>query len=123
MGMTETLTPLSRQDKEKAEIRRWLDSLELPTSIVEYRLLLDTDWEGDPKVKIYFILSDDLDDAAFHVEALRIREMVMESFYQTEMKRWPFPAFRQKHEQDELDEEERRERERAERRQVKRRRA
>ena len=101
---------------EEAEIRQWLDGLELPETVVEYRLLLDNDWEGDPKVDIYFILTDSLSDREFHEEAQRIRRMVMDSFYDSDLRRWPYPHFRQKAEQDALDAEERRHQQRVEKR-------
>lgn len=103
------ITMVGRRNEE-AEIREWLDSLDLPNTIVEYRLILDVDWEGDPKVNIDFILTDDLNDVSFREEAERIRRKVMEAFHQSNLARWPFPYFSQKSEQDELDAEERRER-------------
>ena len=101
---------------EAAEIREWLDSLGLPETIVEYRLILDVDWEGDPKVNIDFILTDDLDNKGFLQEAERIRRKVMDAFHQSNLDRWPFPSFSQKSAEDELDDEERRERAKSEKR-------
>ena len=103
------ITMVGRRNEE-AEIREWLDSLNLPETIVEYRLILDVDWEGDPKVNIDFVLTDDLDNKAFLQEAERIRRMVMDAFHQSDLARWPFPYFSQKSEQDKSDAEERRER-------------
>lgn len=112
-------TTLARKNEE-AEIRDWLDSLNLPGTIIEYRLLLDNDWQGEPKVVIYFILSDSLmtdegkTDKAFQEESGRIHQKVLNSFFERGLNRWPFPHFRFKSEQDALDEEERKDQQRIE---------
>ena len=112
-------TILTRKNEE-AEIRDWLDSLDLPDSVVEYRLLLDNDWQGEPKVVIYFILSDSLmtregkTDKAFQEESESIHRKVLDSFFERGLNRWPFPHFRLKSEQDALDEEDRKDQQRIE---------
>lgn len=100
---------ISRAEAErknrKDTIRRILDTVGLPPSVVEYRLEFVTDSTGEPAFWVYFILSDDLTDAEFLQEVRNIKNIVYAPLWQNETGLFGYTTFRQKHEQDEIDQE------------------
>jgi hypothetical protein len=99
--------PLITREMQKNEeaVRRVLDGLGLPDTVVEYRLRFDNDSAGEPAVYIHFILRDDLSEKEFLEIAHRIRQEAMNALWQSEMELNPYIRFRVRSEQSALDKE------------------
>ncbi len=89
---------------EQKHIETVLATIERPSSVIDIRHALDTDWTGDPAVFIWVILRDDVAGSSGIAEHTKpIRSTIVQALRDAEIGRWPFLRFRGQAEQEELD--------------------
>jgi hypothetical protein len=92
---------------EQEQVEAVLASIENFPFVTEIRHALDDDWSGDPAVRFWVILRDDvLESSEFADHARRVHWTIFEAVNKSEIDRWPYIRFRGKSEQVELDREE-----------------
>ncbi len=89
---------------EQEQVETILGSIERPSFVTEIRHILDNDWSGDPAVRIWVILRDDIADSGEILEYSQpIRSTIARALRDAEIDRWPYVHFRGQSEQAELD--------------------
>ncbi len=91
---------------EQDQVEAVLASIEHFPFVTEIRHELDNDWAGEPAVRFWVILQDDVTDAEFAERAEKVRWTIFEAVNKSEIDRWPYIRFRDESEQMELDREE-----------------
>ena len=89
---------------EQEQIETALASVERPSYVTELRFVLDNDWSGDPAVRIWVIVRDDITERAEVLEhAEPVRSSIVQALRDAEVARWPYVHFRGQSEQADLD--------------------
>ncbi len=89
---------------EQEQVDTVLATIQRPSFVTEVRYALDTDWSGDPAVRVWVILRDDIADSAEifdHTEP--IRSTITQALRDAGIDLWPYIHFRGQSEQAELD--------------------
>jgi hypothetical protein len=99
--MTENALPA---EGEVQRIREVLESIDFPPGVVSYRFEVGADWTGDPAVKIWLLVDEDI----VHLqESIRIttdtEPKIRDALTAAGIRRWPYVLVRTEAEQRELD--------------------
>lgn len=83
------------QEQEDAAIRRIVDAMPWPGDVKGYDVEFGEDWEGDPAVRVWFLVDDDLRPSGEKVERVgRFTRDVAQALLDAELSHWPFVRLR-----------------------------
>jgi hypothetical protein len=83
------------QEQEDATIRRIVDAVPWPEDVKGYDVEFGEDWEGDPAVRVWFLVDDDLRPSDEKVERVgRFLDEVRAALLDAELSNWPFVQLR-----------------------------
>jgi hypothetical protein len=83
------------QEQEDATIRRIVDAVPWPEDVKGYDVEFGSDWEGDPAVRVWFLVDDDLRPSDEKVERVRrFTDEVTGALLDAELMHWPFVRLR-----------------------------
>jgi len=83
------------QEQEDTTIRRIVDGMPWPQDVKGYDVEFGEDWEGDPAVRVWFLVDDDLRPSDEKVERVgRFTRNVTQALLDAELSHWPFVRLR-----------------------------
>ena len=89
---------------EQEQVEAVLASIGRFPFVTEIRHALDNDWSGDPAIRFWVILRDDVAESdEFAERAEEVRSAIADAVHESEIDRWPYIRFRAESEQAELD--------------------
>ncbi len=92
---------------EQEQVEAVLASIESFPFVTEIRHALDDDWSGDPAIRFWVMLRDDVVESPEYADrAEQVQSTIVEAVRMSEIDRWPYVRFRGESEQAELDKEE-----------------
>lgn len=90
------------RDQEK--VKAILASIEMPSYVVDVRLSLGEDHDGDPTATFMVIIEDDVTQAGDILQYTQpVRREISQAMYQSGLDYWPLVRFRSRSEQAEFD--------------------
>ena len=80
---------------EEATIRRIVDAMLRPEDVKGYDVEFGSDWEGDPAVRVWFLIEDDLRPSDEKLKRVgRFMDEVRDALLDAELSHWPFVRLR-----------------------------
>jgi hypothetical protein len=87
-----------KQAQEETTIRRIVDGVPWPEEVKGYDVEFGSDWEGDPAVRVWFLIDDDLRPSDDKLQRVgRFMDYVTEMLLDAELSHWPFVRLRATH--------------------------
>ena len=83
------------REQEEATIRRIVDAMPWPEDVKGYDVEFGSDWEGDPAVRVWFLVDDDLRPSEEKLKRVgRFMDEVTGALLDAELSHWPFVRLR-----------------------------
>ncbi len=83
------------REQEDATIRRIVDGMPWPEDVKGYDVEFGSDWEGDPAVRVWFLVDDDLRPSDEKLQRVgRFKDGVRQALLDAELTHWPFVRLR-----------------------------
>jgi hypothetical protein len=83
------------REQEDATIRRIVDGMPWPEDVKGYDVEFGSDWEGDPAVRVWFLIEDDLRPSKEKLQRVgRFMDEVTGALLDAELLHWPFVRLR-----------------------------
>jgi hypothetical protein len=83
------------QEQEEATIRRIVDAMPWPEDVKGYDVEFGSDWEGDPVVRVWLLVDDDLRPSAEKLKRVGgFTREVAQALLDAELSHWPFVRLR-----------------------------
>ncbi|HVC61396.1 MAG TPA: hypothetical protein VND19_13670 [Acetobacteraceae bacterium] len=87
-----------KQAGEEATIPRIVDDMRWPEDMKGYDVEFGSDWEGDPAVRVWFLIDDDLRPSDEKLQRVgRFKDAVTRALLDAELSHWPFVRLRAPH--------------------------
>jgi hypothetical protein len=91
-------------DAEVEKIRDVLESIEYPPGIVSWKFELGEDWTGEPAVRIWLFVDEEVVQRKETVRVtMGVERKILDAFRAAGIQRWPYLRVRTEAEQRELD--------------------
>jgi hypothetical protein len=83
------------REQEEATIRQIVDAKPWPEDVKGYDVEFGSDWEGDPAVRVWFLIEDDLRPSDEKLKRVgRFMDEVRDALLDAELSHWPFVRLR-----------------------------